>query len=115
MSLLNTISTRVKIFGISPEMVWADTRVLNVFNAYNYPAHTTSINDRKHSITSLHYSGNAIDYDLNAVDINEHLPIHDEIKAQLTDEFDVVYEQSQDDNNIWHYHIHVEFQPKRRS
>ncbi|MEM7002013.1 MAG: hypothetical protein AAF529_14590 [Pseudomonadota bacterium] len=61
----------------------------------------------KHSVTSLHYSGNAIDcgYNSSAVPPHKRRQISDEIREALGLDYDVVHYES---------HMHVECQPRRR-
>lgn len=64
----------------------------------------TSLNDKKHSRTSLHYADNAVD--IRTRDWPEELnpaQITKEIKARLNIHYDVIYEGT---------HIHLEFQPR---
>ena len=63
-----------------------------------------SLNDRKHSRTSLHYADQAID--IRTKDFPSMLDPHEivrEIKSRLNKHYDVIYEGN---------HIHIEFQPR---
>lgn len=57
----------------------------------------------KHSLTSLHYSGNAFDMRTRFWQPAEIKQVRDEISARLGIHFDVIIEAS---------HIHIEYQPK---
>jgi len=66
----------------------------------------TSLNDARHSETSLHYAGNAADIRVwnlpDSVDPND---VVTSIKARLNLDYDVIFESD---------HIHIEYQPRRR-
>ena len=57
----------------------------------------------KHSITSLHFSGDAFDMRTRFWSASEVKQVRDEIAARLGRHFDVVIEGD---------HIHIEYQPK---
>lgn len=57
----------------------------------------------KHSLTSLHYSGNAFDMRTRFWQPAEIKQVRDEIAARLGIHFDVIIEKT---------HIHIEYQPK---
>ena len=95
----------VKINGIKPEAVLACLVIVSVLTAQGFGAYDiviTSGTEGKHSRTSLHYVGFAVDVRSNEMDFPEDAV--DALKIALTDEFDVIQEKT---------HIHVEFQPKK--
>lgn len=62
----------------------------------------TSLVDGTHSVTSLHYSGNAADLRIWNVDNPEALA--SEIRKKLNHHYDVIVEKT---------HIHLEYQPRQ--
>lgn len=60
--------------------------------------------ESKHSFSSLHYNGCAVDVRTRYFTDDEKYALGDMLRQRLTDEFDVVVEST---------HIHVEYQPKR--
>jgi len=96
----------VKVFGLSPYMHLADRVVEGVYGNWDFNRVTvTSAVDGKHGKNSLHYQGLAQDYRTTRLDSEfDWQKIADFIRAELTDEYDVVLESD---------HIHIEFQPKR--
>lgn len=95
----------VKVFGIRPEATLAIQVAALVFHSYGYPCVVTSVVDGSHSLTSLHYSGAAVDLRIRHIQVAAQVrEIVGHLKESLTDEYDVVLEET---------HIHIEFQPKR--
>lgn len=98
----------VRITGVRPEIVLAIQVVEGCFHFFEGTyCVVTSVCEGKHSRTSLHHSGAAVDFRIKHIGGDEpELTIEcivEDIRAALTDEFDVVLEKT---------HIHVEFQPK---
>jgi len=96
----------VSLQGLSSQMAWA----MNVTNdllreEFNVEMVITSANDAHHSRTSLHYTGEAIDFrtrDLSPVELPVMVA---KLRSSLFQDFDVVLEDD---------HCHLEHQPKRR-
>lgn len=65
----------------------------------------TSLNDSRHSKTSLHYSGNGGDLRIKGIPPSIVGKIHAQIVDSLNQDYDVILEPN---------HIHIEYQPKRR-
>ena len=63
----------------------------------------TSGIDGTHSTKSLHYKGRALDFRTNHLTDSERVEITDRLKADLGDDYDVVFEGD---------HLHVEYDPK---
>lgn len=85
-------------------MCFAHTIVSDIFNKHNYPCVITSLNDSKHGVNSLHTSDRAFDCRSKHISTLElKKTILAEIKAALTADFDVVFEDEGGDNE--HYHI----------
>lgn len=94
----------VKAGGIRPEMIFV---VLAAFKAsldFGFDLVITSITEGKHSRTSLHFSGAAIDIRINNMPAGVPDKVVKRLRASLTDEYDVLLERD---------HIHAEWQPKR--
>ena len=96
------IKKNVKLTGLRPELIIAAIVAMEVYNKYKLDIVITSVTDGKHSATSLHYAGCAFDIRIKNVPGTSHYILRDEIKANLTSDFDVVLKSD---------HIHVEFQP----
>ena len=95
----------ITINGIRPELLFALIVCEKVYSEHNQELVITSLNDSRHSIASLHYSGCAADLRTNYFK-KETIPIVvNEIKNKLNIDYDVIRESN---------HIHIEYQPKRR-
>lgn len=94
-----------KTFGIRPELIMAILVAEGIYEQYTTDIVITSVNDGRHSRTSLHYSGNAVDLRTRELPEVKAQEVGEEIRNSLTSEYDVVVETD---------HIHIEFQPKRR-
>jgi len=94
----------VSIMGLRREMYFAMDQV-NIAAAVlgPYEATVTSAVDGKHSPTSLHYDGRAIDIRTRDQAVGEVVMFLAAIREHLPDDYDVVDEGS---------HIHIEWQPK---
>ena len=92
----------VKLRGVQPQIALAMVVADQVYRDFDAVLVVTSVCDRRHSSTSLHYSGNAFDCRISNVP-NAAAAVADTIKNRLGYEFDVVLESD---------HIHVEWQPK---
>lgn len=95
--------TNVKINGIKPEACIIITVVHSIYSVHDIACEVTSVTEGKHSRTSLHYIGHAVDFGIKNLGTVFAKEILEDIKTALTDEFDVLLEKD---------HIHVEFQPK---
>ena len=96
-----------RVSGIRTELVLAILIAEGVYNKYGIDLVLTSLDDRRHSPTSLHYSGSAVDVRTRnlprTVDVQT---VGMEIRQALSNDYDVVVESD---------HIHIEYQPRRRS
>lgn len=96
----------VNVQGIRPELIIAIIVCNDVYIENDKELVITSVNDGKHSNTSLHYSGCAIDlrthYFENEAEVVE---VADQIKDRLGIDYDVIVEDD---------HIHLEYQPRRK-
>ena len=101
-------SKHVKVLGVKSEMIMGHLVVMGVFESNNVECIITSLADGKHSESSKHYEGNAIDYRTRHIaNAAVKTKIITEIKESLTQDFDVVFEDAGTDNE----HLHVEFDP----
>lgn len=96
----------VNVIGLRPEMLLAIMICKEVYAEERTELVITSINDGVHSLTSLHYSGCAIDLRTRNFKSKAHAKnVADKINDRLTIDYDVVAEAD---------HIHLEYQPRRR-
>ena len=90
--------------GIRQELLLALIVANDVYSQHGKDLVVTSLNDGKHSLTSLHYSGCAADlrthYFEDAEDVKD---VAASIKNRLGIDYDVVVEKD---------HIHMEYQPR---
>jgi hypothetical protein len=91
----------VKANGMRPELLIALMIVEGVYAQAGAEMVITSLNDSKHSKTSLHYSGAAAD--LRSRELSDPVAVVREIKRRLNGDYDVLYEGT---------HIHIEWQPR---
>lgn len=94
----------VKVGGIRPEMIFPLIAAYDASLALNFTLTITSVTEGKHSRTSLHYSGAAIDIRTRDMVPGVAEATAKRLRARLTAEYDVLLERD---------HIHVEWQPKR--
>ena len=97
------IKPDVRVHGISTEILLAAMVVESVLKTYPYSCMITSGIEGQHSNGSRHYIGNALDFRTNHIPQNLLSQVVSQIKAGLTQDYDVVLEND---------HLHIEFQPK---
>jgi uncharacterized protein YcbK (DUF882 family) len=97
------IKPGVKVHGVSNEMVLCAVIVNSVFVSYGITPVITSVCEGVHSKTSLHYTGDAIDFRRRDIPVKTISSLVHSLKQALGADYDVVLEKT---------HIHVEFQPK---
>jgi len=100
------LKNSVTFHGITSEMLLGIIIINSIFQKNNYELVITSITDSKHSFSSLHYSGNAIDIRISNIPPANMEHLLNELRTSLGSNFDVVHEID---------HIHIEYQPKLRS
>lgn len=99
----------VRLAGVKPELAIGMIIVNNQYERAGAELIVTSCNDSTHGSGSLHYAGRAFDCRTKWVMSRESvLPLHDAIRDALGEEWDVVLEDYDGDNE----HIHVEWDPK---
>ena len=92
----------VNITGIRPEMLIALFVAGDVYKEIGEELVVTAGLEGKHSATSLHYTGCAVDIRTNYFSKEEIKVVQRELKERLGVDFDVIIETT---------HIHIEFQP----
>lgn len=96
----NTIS----LAGLTTQALFAMNVANEIYKKHGLEFVITSVNDGKHSDTSLHHSGNA--FDCRRYDDDQYmLQLRDEIKEALRIDFDVILEGN---------HLHIEYQPRQK-
>lgn len=99
------LKTGVRPTGVDQGLTIGLMAADGVFSKYRHTMTITSLNDSRHSETSLHYSGAAADLRTRDLpDQETKQAIRDEIKEALTSDYDVILESD---------HIHLEYQPRR--
>ena len=91
----------VNIQGMSTELLFGLNVADAVYKELGYELTVTSVLDGRHSLTSLHYAGNAADLRIRG--ISDPQAIVDMLKARLGVNFDVLLESN---------HIHIDYQPR---
>lgn len=94
--------TGCRIFGIQNEVILGLMVVNDIFERVGIDLILTCVTDSKHSGTSLHYVGHAVDIGLPPADKRD--VVIQRMRENLGDDFDVILEEN---------HIHMEYQPKR--
>lgn len=94
----------ISLQSLSPQIVLALIVIDQVMQKHGSEAIITSANDAKHSETSLHYSGNAVD--LRSRTFSNPALVAVECRKALGNsrDFDLILESN---------HYHLEYQPKR--
>ena len=103
MKLKNEDGNSVSLVGIRPELIVGIMVAERVVTAIGREFIITSVSDGKHGFGSLHYIGMAFDFRTRHMTDAEQEIVKNNLKASLTDEWDVVLEST---------HFHIEFQPK---
>jgi len=94
----------VKLASLQPQMAVASLVVAGCFTAIGADCVITSGSDSRHSTTSLHYAGAALDFRTRDLDEYSAELVATAAKENLGEDFDVVLEDT---------HLHVEYQPRR--
>lgn len=102
------IKKGVRLQGVCPQMFWAATVIKDLWGEHNYPFCITSGIDGKHSATSDHWQGHALDFrtwkDLTGQQIPDETKtvLKLELQRQLGEEYYVLMEKD---------HVHVSYRP----
>lgn len=94
-------------------MMFAITEAREVYREFGADLIITSGSERtaRHSRTSLHYAGQAVDIRTKHLDTRvQREQVRAAIAARLNKDFDVLLEDEGGHNE----HIHIEYQPERR-
>lgn len=98
----------VSLADLRPQMAIVIQNVTGILASHGLYAMITSGNDSRHSLTSLHWSGAALDFR------SHHIPreildrVVRRIDRSLGLHFDVLLEQRDQENE----HLHIEYQPR---
>ena len=95
----------VDVFGIRPELVIAVMVAERIWSGYGIGLTLTSARDGRHSETSLHYAGAAVDFRIHGMSSDALAEAVRALKESLGRDFDVILETD---------HVHVEYQPRGR-
>lgn len=98
------IKAGVRLQGLRPELLMGIMVAQSVYQELGVPFVITSVVDSRHSVTSLHYAGCAVDLrtrDMTAEQAGKAVQL---ISARLTADFDCLLESN---------HIHLEYQPRQ--
>lgn len=99
----------VSLADLRPQIVLALQSAAAIWGHFGVPLIVTSANDGRHSKTSLHYAGAAVD--LRTKTLGEHKrTARGLLSGALLEDFDVLLENEGEPNE----HMHVEYQPRRR-
>jgi hypothetical protein len=99
-----SLKTGVNVTGLRPEILLAAIVAERVCESMNVECVITSALDGKHSATSLHYAGAAIDLRVRDFLAGDARKIVDLIQGKLGADFQVMLEKD---------HAHIEFQPRK--
>lgn len=92
--------------GLQPQVVLALLIANEVYKEYDTELVITSLADSKHSWSSLHYAGAAVDLRTHNLPSDQaKKDVANKIQEKLNVDFDVILEPT---------HIHLEWQPKYR-
>lgn len=97
------LKSGVKLTDLQPQVILAVLAVEEVMGFCT----VTSANDSKHSASSWHYKGRALDFRTKDY-AGDKLKAVADIKERLGPDFDVVLEAEGEPNE----HLHVEYDPK---
>jgi hypothetical protein len=99
-----SIKPGARVQGLSNEIQLAITVAIGIFDKWDKDTIITSGTDGPHSHSSLHYTGDAVDFRTRHLTQDQKTAIARLLKDSLGDEYDVVVEPD---------HFHVEFDPRK--
>jgi hypothetical protein len=100
--------SKVSLRGLTPQMAAALPVVRDVFHDNEADCIVTCGTEGKHSHTSLHPAGNALDFRTKHLDPPTKVKVLEGVQHGLPDEYDAILEDIRGPNE----HLHVEWQPK---
>ena len=100
------IKPGVRVLGLRPEILLALVVAESIYRKHGAELVLTSVVEGSHSAGSLHYRGDAIA--LRTKGVGAAHVIFAELRATLTGDYDVLFENAGGVNE----HIHLEYQPK---
>jgi hypothetical protein len=101
--MIVSIKPGVRVRGLSNEILLAIIIAESIYRETQGLMVITSLTDGKHSIGSLHYTGDAVDLRLpSTITIDQ---VVSQLKSALGSSYDVIREVD---------HIHIEYDPKRK-
>lgn len=101
--MIVSIKPGVRVRGLSNELLLAIIIAESVFQETESSMTITSLTDGKHSVSSYHYTGDAVDLRLPSTVTRDQLLA--QLKKALGTDYDVILEVD---------HIHIEYDPKPR-
>ena len=93
----------VKLTGVHPALVLALLSAAFIYAKHGKQLWITSVNDSKHSTTSLHFNGCAADLRTRFFTDDELDQVSKELADAMGEDFDIITEPD---------HIHIEYQPR---
>lgn len=100
--MIVSIKPGVRVRGLSNEILLAIVIAQSVYSETEASMTITSLSDGKHSVNSLHHTGDAVDLRMPMPVTREQ--IVSQLKKALGADYDVILEVD---------HIHIEYDPKR--
>ena len=91
--------------ALRPELLLAIVIAMRIYDELDYECEVTSLRDGKHSLTSLHYAGAAVDLGTKDLPFGEAEKITGQLRTSLTRDYGVILEND---------HTHIEYQPRRK-
>lgn len=101
--MIVSIKPGVRVRGLSNEILLAIVIAESVYRETQGLMVITSLTDGKHSVGSLHYTGEAVDLRLPSTIVIDQ--VVSQLKSALGSSYDVILETD---------HIHIEYDPKRK-
>jgi len=101
--MIVSIKPGVRVRGLSNEILLAIIIAESIYRETQGLMVITSLTDGKHSVGSLHYTGDAVDLRLPSTVTIDQVVL--QLKSALGSSYDVILETD---------HIHVEYDPKRK-
>lgn len=98
-----SLKTGVKMERLQPQIILGLLVASFVYKEFGYDTVITSLSDGIHGLSSLHYSGAAVDLRTRTVATKDISSIVNYIRSALGSDFDVILESD---------HLHIEYQPK---